>query len=342
MDSIACYQKNATNLTGMKRGYKMDLLIIGGTSFVGRHLVENAVGKGHKVTLFNRGKSNPGLFPDLPRITGDRKKDASKLKGHQWDAVIDTSAYTPADLAPVMDHLETAHYTFISTISVYDDYSKGPAHEKSSVFQQKIEGEEVTGASYGPLKVMCEQLVHERMPGKALIIRPGIVVGPFDPTDRFTFWAKRLAENNEILVPGSKKRKVQWIDARDLAEFTISLVEKKVSGIFNVAADPLDMEAFVDEVRTANCGKLVWIEDAFLQEQNIAPFQIPLWIPISSNHPEGFLLVDNSKAKAAGLSTRSAGESAEETREWLEREGQNELKVGLDAATEKRLIEKHK
>lgn len=320
----------------------MDLLVIGGTSFVGRHLVDNAMEKGHKVTLFNRGKSNPQLFPELPRITGDRRKDAAKLSGNHWDAVIDTSAYTPADLAPILDHLDTNHYTFISTISVYDDYSKGPAHEDSSVFQQKIEGEEVTGASYGPLKVMCEKLIKERMKEKALIIRPGIVVGPFDPTDRFTYWAQKLAQSSEILVPGSRKRKVQWIDARDLAEFTISLVEKNVSGTFNVAADPLEMESFVESVRTADCGELIWVEDEFLQAQNIAPFQIPFWIPVSEDHPEGFILVDNSKAKAAGLYTRSAEESAIETRGWLEKEGATELKVGLDKATEKRLIEKYK
>lgn len=320
----------------------MDLLIIGGTSFVGRHIVQKAIEKGHNVTLFNRGKSNPGLFPELPRITGDRRKDAQKLAGRMWDAAIDTNAYSPADLLPVMEHLQTGHFTFISTISVYDDFKQGPASESSSVFQQEIKGDKVTGETYGPLKAMCERLVKERMGEEALIIRPGIVVGPYDPTDRFTYWAKRLAEPGDILVPGSEEREVQWIDARDMAEFIVSQAERKAGGTFNLAADPIKMDEFVESVSTEECGKLHWVDDAFLEKQHIEPFNIPLWIPVSADYPQGFFTVDNAKAKSAGLTARSAKESAEAVREWLAAEGMKTLKTGLDESLEKELIRQYK
>lgn len=317
----------------------MKLLIIGGTSFVGRHLVEAALANGHDVTLFNRGKSNPGLFADLPRIIGDRRKDAGLLANQKWDAVIDSSAYSPKDLETVLNSLDTDHYTFISTISVYDDFSAGAVPEEGSKHQPYIESDVVTGETYGPLKVACEGVIAEREGLKSLIIRPAIVAGPHDPTDRFTYWAKRLSVPGEVLIPGGKNRKLQWIDARDLANFTLSMVEQGDTGVYNVAADPVTMEQFVDGVKSAEIHPQ-WIPDERLLEEQIKPFQIPFWIPVSDTHPEGFILAANDAAKKAGLKQRPMSEMAEDTRQWLAEEDGRELKVGLSMDEERTLRSK--
>lgn len=317
----------------------MKLLIIGGTSFVGRHLVEAALANGHDVTLFNRGKSNPGLFADLPRIIGDRRKDAGLLANQKWDAVIDSSAYSPKDLETVLNSLDTDHYTFISTISVYDDFSAGAVPEEGSKHQPYFESDVVTGETYGPLKVACEGVIAEREGLKSLIIRPAIIAGPHDPTDRFTYWAKRLSVPGEVLIPGGKNRKLQWIDARDLANFTLSMVEQGDTGVYNVAADPVTMEQFVDGVKSAEIHPQ-WIPDERLQEEQIKPFQIPFWIPVSGTHPEGFILAANDAAKKAGLKQRPMSETAEDTRQWLAEEDGRELKVGLSMDEERTLRSK--
>lgn len=316
----------------------LNILIIGGTTFVGRHITEEAVKKGHNVTLFNRGISQPNSFPDLKRIYGDRRKDAHKLKDYNWDAVIDTSAYSPADLIPVLQHLQTKQFTFISTISVYNDFSKGAVDEEGTKYKERPAGDRITAETYGALKVMCEETVHERFKGQALMIRPGIVIGPHDPTDRFTYWALRLNEKGPVLLPGSKERKVQWIDGRDLAQFVIRQVEAEAVGPYNVAADPATMEEFVEQVQTYDIDK-IWIADDKLLSAGIKPFDIPFWIPVSHEYPEGFLLVDNGKAKEAGLQTRSLAISAEDTRNWCRNERpKNLLKAGITRGQEERLL----
>lgn len=317
----------------------MKVLVLGGTSFVGRHMVEELLAKGHEVVLFNRGKSNPALFPELKRIIGDRRKDAAKLRDEKWDAVLDTSAYTPADLQPILENIRTDHYTFISTVSVYNDFTSGPVKESSPVFQQNIEGDQVTGETYGPFKVMCEQLIQEKIESGALIIRPGIVIGPFDPTDRFTYWAMKLNDEDAVLIPGSKERKVQWVDARDLARFTVMQMEKRVTGVFNVVADPVSMEEFVEQVSGKEC-ETVWADDQYLIEEGLQAFELPFWIPFSEEFPDGFILVDNEKAKSAGLIFRTLKQSAKETLEWVEKEGDFQLKAGISKKRERGLLKK--
>ena len=181
-------------------GYHLKILVIGGTSFVGRHIVEQSLLNGHEVVLFNRGKTNPDLFPECRRIVGDRRTNMNQAALEHWDAVIDTSGYTPNDVKPVIEALKekTNHYTFISTISVYDDHSKGDVNENSSTFTHTITTDEVTGETYGPLKVMCEKEVNDGFGEKALIVRPCIIVGPDDPTDRFTYWAMRTVEEGPL------------------------------------------------------------------------------------------------------------------------------------------------
>lgn len=317
----------------------MKVLIIGGTSFVGRHIVEKLIKEKHEVVLFNRGKSNPGIFPELRKIVGDRRKDAAKLGDEHWDAVIDTSAYTPADLKPVIEHIRTDHYTFISTISVYTDFTKGPVEENSAVFEKEVQGDKVTGETYGPFKVMCERYIEKQLNEKALIIRPGIVIGPADPTDRFTYWAVKLNTEGPVLIPGSKQRKVQWIDARDLAEFTVSQIEKKVTGVFNAVADSVTMEEFVSEAAFGN-PQTVWAEDSFLLEEGVQAFELPFWIPISAEFPEGFILANNDKAHEYGLLLRPLRQSAKDTLQWKKAEVSSDLKAGIDEKKEQELVKK--
>ena len=222
---------------------------------------------------------------------------------------------------------------------MYNDFKNGPVNEKSSIFQHEIKGDKVTGETYGPLKVMCEKLIEESIKDKALIIRPGIVIGPFDPTDRFTYWAMKLNSKETVLVPGSKKRIVQWIDARDLAAFTISQLERKVTGVFNVVADPVSMEEFVLQT---TCGEpqTVWADEQYLLEEGIQAFELPFWMPYSEDYPEGFILAANEKAKSRGLASRPLNQSAQDTLEWVEKEENFQLKTGISREKERSLLGK--
>jgi len=316
----------------------MKILVVGGTSFVGRYLVEAAVEKGHEVVLFNRGKTNVDVFKNLRHIQGDRRIDAKLVGQEDWDVVFDTCAYSPQDLQPMIDSLKskTNAYMFISTISVYDDYKKGRPNELSSTFIQKIETEEVTGDTYGPLKVMCEQLVNDMFKDRALIIRPCIVVGPHDPTDRFTYYAKRLTKEGKVAVPGGDEpaRLVQWIDVRDMARWIVEMAEDGKSGTFNAASDPLSMSDFIDEISTEAIEK-EWISDEVLNKEELGARRYPFWMPISTDFPEGFFVVKNQKAVANGLTLRPLKKTAQDTREWaLNRE----LKAGPTAQQEQLLL----
>src|SRR5260221_13589599 len=224
----------------------MRLLILGGTAFVGRHLVEAALARGHTVTLFNRGRRNPDLFPELERLRGERPDDLAALRGREWDAAIDTSGYTPRAVAASAGLLAeaVAHYTFISTISVYADEMPAGTDENGPLSQMpedKAGTEEVTGETYGPLKVLAEQAAEAAMPGRVLTPRPGLIVGPYDPTDRFTYWPARVARGGEVLAPDGPDVPVQFIDARDLAAWTLDSVEAGRTGVFNLTgpAQPL-------------------------------------------------------------------------------------------------------
>lgn len=316
----------------------MKILVIGGTSFVGRYLVEAAVEKGHEVVLFNRGKTNVDVFKDLRHIKGDRRIDANLVGQEQWDVVFDTCAYSPQDLQPMIDSLKnkTKAYMFISTISVYDNYKNGRPNELSSTFTQKIETDEVTGETYGPLKVMCEQLVNDMFKERALIIRPCIVVGPHDPTDRFTYYAKRLTKEGKVAIPGGDEinRLVQWIDVRDMAKWIVKMAEEGKSGTFNAASDPLSMNNFIDEITTEVIEK-EWISDDALEKEDLGARRYPFWMPITTDYPEGFFIVKNQKAVENGLTFRSLAKTAQDTRDWAVK---RELKAGPTIQQEQLLI----
>jgi 2'-hydroxyisoflavone reductase len=301
--------------------YLMHILILGGTRFLGRYIVEAALAAGHEVTLFNRGKSNPGLFPQVETLNGDRRESAEALKGRRWDACIDTSGYIPREVRMSAEALResVAHYTFISTISVYSDALQPGADESGPlVALADPTVEEVTGETYGGLKVLCEQAAEAALPGRVLTVRSGLIVGPHDPTDRFTYWVARAAEGGPMLAPGDPEQGLQFIDVRDQAGWLIRMTEARTTGIFNLSgpAYRLTMREVLETcVQVTNAGTaLTWVEEAFLLEQGIQPWaEVPLWIPAQEN---ASLNINLAKAQAAGLTCRPLAQTVQDTHAW--------------------------
>lgn len=329
--------------TGVK-GIRVKILILGGTVFVGRHLVEAALQGGHDVTLFNRGQHGPELFPDVEKLRGDRDGDLEALRGRRWDVVIDTSGYVPRVVRASAELLAKAvdYYVFISTISVYPD----TIHQRNVDENGRLgtiedeTTEEVTGETYGPLKVLCEQAVERALPGRTLIIRPGLIVGPDDPTDRFTYWPVRVARGGEVLAPRPPDAHVQFIDVRDLAEWIIRLAEDEQTGIYNATGPdyPLSMGQVLEESKrvSGSDAHIVWVDEAFLLEHGVEPWVgLPLWIP---NAP-GFHEVNVDRALAAGLTFRLLDDTIRDTLAWhASRPADTELRVGLSPDQEQEVL----
>jgi 2'-hydroxyisoflavone reductase len=299
----------------------MELLIIGGTRFLGRALVEAALAAGHKVTLFNRGQSNPDLFPNLEQLRGNRDGELDVLKGRRWDAVIDTCGYVPRVVRAAAEMLATAvdHYTFISTISIYADFATIGIDEQSPLGTMADESvEEITGETYGPLKVLCEQAVDAAMGMRALHVRSGLIVGPHDPTDRFTYWPVRVARGGEVLAPGNPEQAVQIIDVRDIAEWTIRATEQRLTGPYNVTGPDhrLSLRTLLETCqRVSQCeANFTWVREKFLMEKGVAPFtDLPLWVPAEM---AGMEMVNCGKAMAAGLAMRPLTATIHDTLDW--------------------------
>jgi 2'-hydroxyisoflavone reductase len=310
---------------GQRQGGEMRLLILGGTVFLGRHIAEYALGRGHEVAIFTRGQRNPDLFPAAERLRGDRDGDLSALAGRRWDAVIDTSGYVPrivrASAEALADRVE--RYIFISTISVYADYSRvGMAEDGPIGTLADPTVEAITGETYGPLKALCESSVEAVFPGGALIIRPGLIVGPHDQSDRFTYWPGRVAHGGPVLVPRTLDRAIQIIDVRDLAAWTVRLAEERATGVFNATGPDrtLMMRELFDTCREAagpgNDAAPVVVAEDFLLERGVGPWmEIPLWMP---DRPEmaGFFAIDCRRAFAAGLTFRPLAETVRDTLAW--------------------------
>jgi 2'-hydroxyisoflavone reductase len=330
--------------SGARKG--MRILILGGTGFLGPALVEVARAKGHTLTLFNRGKTHPGLFPDIEQLHGDRDGKLDALKDRKWDAVIDTSGYVPRIVRDSALLLQKAvsRYLFISTISVYPD-GKKPLTEDSPTGQLKTPTEQVTPESYGPLKALCEQATRDAFGPRATIIRPGLIVGPGDPTDRFTYWPVRLARGGEILAPGDGKDPVQWIDVRDLAQWTIGLIERDVGGTFNALGPSggLAMSAFLEGVAKGADVKpaLTWIASDFLAQHKVEAWSdMPVWVP-SESEDKYLSRIDVAKSMALGLHFRPVADTARDTLAWWKAqpaERQGKLRAGLDAEREKSVL----
>ena len=290
----------------------MHLLTLGGTQFLGRHVVEIARERGHDVTLFHRGQTGAELFPDAERILGDRRQHLARLEGRRFDAVIDLCGYTPADVAAsarALSPLADA-YLFVSSLSTLADLSTRGQNEDAPLAQLPPDADPdvVTGEHYGALKALCEQAAREHFDGRVLVIRPGLIVGPHDPTDRFTWWPRRMGQSGELLVP-PLNQPVQFLDARDLAHWMVRLLEAHIEGTVS-AAGPRRPMVLGELVRLCadvlgTDPTLVEVSDAFLLEHDVAPFvELPLWVPPDS---VGLLDVDLTATWARPSPTPIAG-----------------------------------
>lgn len=327
----------------------MKILIIGGTRFLGRHLVDSALARGHEVTLFNRGKSNPDLFLNIETILGDREHNLEKLTqvGREWDAVIDTSGYVPRIVRLSAQSLDGSvkRYVFISSISVYADFKKIGIDENDPVGKIEDESvEEITGEYYGPLKALCEKAVQDVfVEDRALIIRPGLIVGPNDPTDRFTYWPVRVARGGDMLAPEKPDAPIQIVDVRDLSDFIIRLMEENASGIFNATGPDyeLTLGAMLDASKQVSNSdaRFHWASVEFLTENKVEAWSdMPVWLP-SSGDEAGVSRVDVSKAINAGLTFRPLEETVRDTLEWAKtRPPDHEWRAGLTAEREAQLL----
>jgi 2'-hydroxyisoflavone reductase len=322
----------------------MKLLILGGTIFLGRHIVEAALARNHEITLFNRGQHNADLFPQVEKLRGDRTSDLSALAGRDWDAVVDTCGYVPRHVRTSVQFLadRVEHYTFISSISVYPDFSQ-PSIDESAPIGVLADPtvEEVTGETYGPLKALCEQVAEAAMPGRVFNMRPGLIVGPYDPSDRFTYWPQRVARGGEIVAPGNPQRQVQFVDGRDLATWTIQMVEEHKTGIYNATgpAQPLTMQNFLETCQAAiqSDATFTWVSEEFLLAQQVGPFvEMPLWVPASE---AGLDQVNCAKAIYDGLVFRPVTETIRDTLTWRQTRPQDgALRAGLAPERETRLL----
>ena len=319
----------------------MNILILGGTLFLGRHCVEAALARGHAVTLFNRGRSGATLFPQVERLHGDRDGGLDALDGRRWDAVIDTSGYVPRVVRASAEKLASSveHYTFVSSASVYADLDVDRIDETAPVQRLDDPTTEDVPAHYGALKAACEAAIDEVLPGRALHVRAGLIVGPYDPTGRFEYWVRRIAAGGEVLAPGDPERPVQLVDGRDLAHWIVAMAERRRAGVRNATGPdrPLTMGSLLDACRVGESreAELQWVDESFLEAHDVAPFSgMPLWLPHAAR---GLLSLDVDRAIADGLCFRPLDETVARTRRWLDDEaasaGARPARLASGAAT---------
>jgi 2'-hydroxyisoflavone reductase len=321
------------------------ILILGGTGFLGPHLVDAAKARGHKVTLFNRGKTHPELFPEVEKLQGDRDGNLKSLEGRSWDTVIDTSGYVPRIVKASAELLapRVGRYVFVSSISVYKDDVAVGADENHPLQVLTEPGSEDRMKHYGALKALCEKTVEAALPGRALVLRPGLIVGPLDPTDRFTYWPVRLERGGEVLAPGNGKDPAQIIDARDLAAWMIACVEQEEKGIFNTTGpkDAITMHELLDLCHAgigASPARFVWVDTDFLEKKEVAPWtDLPVW----TGKDRGMASVSSKRAVEKGLKFRPIGETAGDTLAWwktLPAGRREKPKVGLSSRREAEVL----
>ncbi|MDQ6623979.1 MAG: NAD-dependent epimerase/dehydratase family protein [Verrucomicrobiota bacterium] len=334
----------------------MRILILGGTGFTGPFQVKYALARGHKVTVFNRGKSHPGELPEgVEQLLGDRNGQLDALKNRQWDVAIDNPTSVPVwvrDAAQILKG-NVERYVFISTISVYGDNSKpndesAPLAKYDGPDAMKESRESIVASQfklYGPLKALAEAEAEKWFAKKTLVIRPGLIVGPGDQTDRFTYWPVRIDRGGEVLAPGHPSDPVQFIDARDLAEWTIRMVEQRATGTYNATgpaqALPIgDMLNGINTALSANAN-FTWADADFLEAQKVSPWSdMPVWVP-PRGEDGGMGRTVIKKALAAGLTFRPLDLTARDTLAWfktLPADRQATLKAGLTPEREKEVL----
>jgi 2'-hydroxyisoflavone reductase len=322
----------------------MKILILGGTQFVGRHLVEAALASGHDVTLFNRGQRNVDLFPNLAKLRGDRNGDMSALRDHTFDSVIDCCGYKPEQMKRTAEALgeRLPHYVFISSISAYVQRPPNARYDETAPLAEGDTG-------YGEEKARSEEAIEAAYPNRVAIVRPGLIVGPYDHTGRFAYWPQRFALGGHVLAPGRPERAIQWIDARDLAEWIVRLCESRTVGAYN-AVTPCDansMKALTDACARASdvASQTHWISDDTLLGENVSPWtELPLWIPEADADAGGLMLASSERAVAAGLTFRSANTTVRETLRWIQTLAEDDAARGigktLTAERERELLAK--
>lgn len=337
----------------------MKVLILGGTRFLGRSLVEEALKRGHEVTLFNRG-TNKEIFPEVEQLIGNRDSDVSLLKNRKWDVVMDTCGFAPHQMKKIAavlgDNIE--HYTFISSISTYKDWL--PLHIKEDYDVQPlppsdklkaIEAGEISPYEYyGALKVLCEEEAEKHWPGRVLYVRAGLLVGSFDYSDRLPYWVGRVAQGGKVMVPGRSDRPVQLIDVRDVATWAFDMAKKRKVGTFNVTgpSDELTIEELLNTCKavTNSSAEFVWVEERFLLENKVQPWtEMPLWIPETfplegETKPwKGGFFISIEKAVNAGLSFRHIEDTIYDVYQWEKLRGDIERKAGISRERELELLE---
>ena len=343
----------AQTLTAASEGRRnMKLLILGGTGFIGPPMVRYAVERGHEVTIFTRGSKSD--VPGVEHLVGDRNDDLEALKGRTWDAVLDNNArdYRWVDLSTELlkDHAE--QYMFVSTISAYAGEATGyefvdkpgsipDINAESPLAQPGPDFKPGDELPYGPTKARAEGIAHRAFPGRTTVVRPGFIVGPGDPTDRFTYWPVRIARGGEVLAPGDGNDPVQFIDVRDLCEWIVRLVENQTFGNFNGVGigAPISMAEMLYGMRavTSSAVRFNWVPIPFLQQHDVQPYSdMPIWIPA-----DPLSRVDNSKAMANGLRFRTLATTAADTLAWHRtrpREAQEKLRIGIDPDREREVL----
>jgi 2'-hydroxyisoflavone reductase len=338
----------------------MKILIIGGTKFLGRHLVAAAQTRNHEITLFHRGKHSSEGIGNVEEIFGDRNDDLEKLKNQNWDAVIDTCGYLPQTVKASAEALKDSvgRYVFISSISAYADFTDSnydetaplaTLNEEQTIKADKIDPKaEITAVvledMYGALKALCEQEAEQAFPNKTLIVRSGLIVGSFDPTDRFTYWVMRVAKGGEVLAPGTPQRFVQFVDVRDLSEWIIKMVEDRENGSYNVTGKPfeLTMEKMLEEIKkvSGSDAAFTWVDEDFLKRENVEDWgEMPLYMAESIKEAQGFLSANIDKALEKGLSFRAFSDTIRDTLDWRKTKS-DQMKAGITLEREKELLRK--
>jgi 2'-hydroxyisoflavone reductase len=327
-------------------------LILGGTAFTGPHQIKYALERGHEVTIFNRGRTQPTVHPELfdkvEKLVGDRDDDLESLRGGEWDAVIDNSASIPRWVRQTADLLKDSVdvYLFTSSLSVHADESKLGINEDDPVIVlDDPTVEEITGATYGGLKALCEDETRTAFPDGAIVVRPHLIVGPGDRSDRWTYWLVRIARGGEVMAPGTPEDPTQYIDARDLAEFDIHLIEQRVLGTYSAVGPlaPLSIGELLYGMRAvvSNEVSFTWVDADFLAEHEVrAWMEMTAWVP-PVGETAGSAAFDNSRAVAAGLKYRPLAVSARDTLDWwntLPEERRARTRAGLAAEKEQRVL----
>jgi 2'-hydroxyisoflavone reductase len=325
----------------------MNVLIIGGTRFLGRHLAESFLNNKHDVTLFHRGKTEaPGSFPGVKEIIGDRTKDTHLLEGENWDIVVDTCGYFPKQVRKTAETLnkKVSSYIFVSSVSVYEDQSARNITEEAKTAVLKDPDVTEIGENYGALKAACEKEVEAVFGEKTLIVRPGLIVGPHDYTDRFTYWPDRGSRGGDILIPDMMDPTIRFIDVRDLANWIVRLAENGENGVYQAVGGVYDFNEFILKCITdKNQSKTVPVSESFLTDEKVGEWvEIPLWI--ASEEYKGLDYADDAKAINKGLTFRSVEETIHDTAEWsLSRKlTPDQWKAGLHPDKEKTLLQKWK